>query len=158
MAGGDGPLTILQYGDRICNRYPNDPTWNEHLEYMRSLPDHDWTSCRHRRPSRYHEAMVRLDRCTWSLYLDSIPTEAADPTRTEDPAFLALFEGMEEAEAALDSCYPRRVDVARLHRRVVGECLQDRGVERETGLEPATSCLEGKSSTTELLPPVATPL
>jgi hypothetical protein len=25
-------------------------------------------------------------------------------------------------------------------------------VERETGIEPATTCLEGRSSTTELLP------
>ncbi len=26
------------------------------------------------------------------------------------------------------------------------------GLERETGLEPATACLEGRNSTTELLP------
>ena len=28
----------------------------------------------------------------------------------------------------------------------------ERGLERETGFEPATACLEGRNSTTELLP------
>ena len=34
---------------------------------------------------------------------------------------------------------------------VVGEG-SPKGLERETGFEPATACLEGRDSTTELLP------
>lgn len=99
VAGGDGPLTILQYGERVCNQYPEDPTWNEHLEYMRGLPAM-LDLVPPPEAEQYHEAMVALTDAVVTHFTRYPQGGGPDPY--QDPAFLALFEGMEEAEAALD--------------------------------------------------------
>ncbi|MDE2838091.1 MAG: hypothetical protein OXL97_11390 [Chloroflexota bacterium] len=99
LGSGDGPLTLLQYGERICNQYPEDPTWNEHMEYMRSLPAL-LDLVPPPEAGQYHEATVALTDAMVA-YLNRYPL-GGGPNPVEDPAFLELLEGLVQAEDALD--------------------------------------------------------
>ncbi len=97
--GGDVPLTLLQYGARTCNQYPKDPTWNEHMEYMRGLPAL-LDIVPPPEAEQYHRAMASWVDATVA-YLDQYP-RGDGPDPYEDSAFLALIEGVIQAEDALD--------------------------------------------------------